>query len=346
MKAFVTGATGLVGTHIVHQLEREGWDIVALHRASSDISELKKCRRVRCAVGDVTDPDSLRRAMPEGVDAVFHAAGSVGNLPRSREGLRYEINQAGTRNVVTVCREKKAGRLLYTSTILSYDFRDGRRVTEDAAPNDWCRDPYIHSKRLGDVEVEKGIEAGLDAVFLHPTVIFGAYDKEAWSKMFLEIQRGLPLPFAPPGGASVCHAAKVGEGHVAAFHRGGRGRHYILSGPDATWLHVAQTIGRILRRPGPKMRLPTPLFKAYGRTEYLVSSLLKREPMLSPHSIYLLSISVYSDSSRAERDLGYRSSSLETMLRDCHQWMVATGRLPALSETGTAAGMEAETTVS
>jgi len=332
MKAFVTGATGFLGTHLVKALERDGWEIIALHRRSSDLRELRKCRRVTLVEGDVLDRAALLRGMPEGVDAVFHAAASVANMPHRLEHTRYAVNQDGTRNIVEASLEKKALRFVYTSTVLTYDFRAARRpFNEDAPPNDWCRDAYIQSKRLADIEVEKGAAAGLDAVFLHPSAMFGAYDKQTWSKMFLEVERGLPLPFAPPAGGSVCHAAPVAEAHVAAYRLGARNRHYILGGPDVTWLEVMREVSALLERPAPVAALPVPVFKLYGWTEFGISSLLRREPMLTPHAIATLSERVYSDSSRAVRELGYRPSSLREMLRDCHRWMIETGMLARAS---------------
>lgn len=51
MKAFITGATGFIGTHIIEELDKDGWEIRALHRSSSNLSELKKCRHVEFALG-------------------------------------------------------------------------------------------------------------------------------------------------------------------------------------------------------------------------------------------------------------------------------------------------------
>jgi len=327
MRAFVTGATGFLGTHLIQALDRDGWEIAALHRPASDVRELRKCKHVELVPGDILDLESLRNGMPDGVDAVFHVAGSVANLPHRLENTRFEVNQTGTRNVVEVCRQKRIGRLVHTSTVLTYDFRAPRPFNEDAPPNAWCQDAYARSKRLADIEVEKGVAAGLDAVFIHPSAMFGSFDKQTWSKMFLELERGMPLPFAPPGSASVCHAPKVAEAHVAAFHTGARNRHYILGGPDVTWLEVMREVALILGRPGPLWRLPTALFKLYGWTEFGVSSLIGREPMLTPHTIEMLSEPVHTDSSRAIKELGYRPSSLHEMLMDCYTWMIEAGML-------------------
>ena len=231
----------------------------------------------------MTERDSLSAAIPGNVDAVVHAAGSVLPLRHQEEHTRYAVNQRGTRNVVEESMKKKARRFIYTSTVLTYDFARGGRVTEEYGPYQG-HDAYMRSKTLADVEVAKGVAAGLDAVFLHPSAIFGAYDKATWSKLFLEVQRGLPFPFSPPGGASVAHMRKVAQTHVEAFSRGRKGEHYILGGPDVTWFDVVQRIARILNRPGVKWTLPSALFLLYGHVEYRLSMWLKRHPMLTTHT--------------------------------------------------------------
>ena len=323
MKAFVTGATGFLGTHVIQNLSKEGWEIIILKRDNSDISEFKELEKIEYALGDITDIESLRNAIPKKIDAVFHIAGSVAHLPHHLEHTRYNINVNGTKNMVDVCLEKKVGRFIYTSTVLVYDFHTKKNFNESAPMNEWCRDPYINSKKLAEEEVVKGLAKGLDAVIMQPSAVFGSFDKATWSKMFLEIERGLPFPFAPLGGGSICHVKMVAEAHVKAFHKGEKGARYILGGPDVSWLEVMQEISKILKKKGPKWKLPTPIFKLYGWSEFLLSTyILKRDPMLTPHSIDILCESVYSDSSLAIKVLGYRSSSVTEMLQDCYDWMV------------------------
>lgn len=329
MKAFVTGATGFLGTHLVQQLDKAGWDIVALVRQGSDLREVRKLAHAEIVYGDILDRPSLEAAMPRGVDAVFHMAASVGLLPHRDEHKRFDVNQQGTKNVVEVALAKDIGRFIYTSTVLTYDFHACRPLTEVASKNLWCEDPYIKSKRLADDEVDKGLAAGLDVVYLHPSAVFGAYDKVTWSKMFREVKRGMPLPFAPPSGGSVCHARPVAAAHVSAYSRAKRGEHYILGGPDVTWLQVMQSIAEILGTPGPRYRTPKLIFKPYGWVEFTVSSLLHREPMLTPHTIDILCEEVFSDSTKAITELGYAPSTLKTMLLDCYEWMVQEGMLAA-----------------
>jgi nucleoside-diphosphate-sugar epimerase len=326
-RAFVSGATGFLGITLTEELWREGWDVTALHRPSSDLTELRRMDGLRFVCGDVTDRESLEKAIPDGVDAVFHAAGSVEKLPHSDERSRYAVNQGGTRNMVEVSLRKNVGRFIHTSTVVTHDFSLGR-VDESTPPNPSRTDHYIRSKREAEIEVERGLESGLDAVVLNPSAIFGAYDKSTWSQMFTEIQRGLPTPFMAPGALSASHMRKVAQAHVQAYHRGRRGERYILGGPDVTILEISQAVARLLGRPGPRWVLPAWLFKAYARVEHRISLSLGREPQFPPHTADTLCYVCLSDSGKAMRELGYDPSSLEEMLRDCHQWMVESGRLP------------------
>jgi dihydroflavonol-4-reductase len=337
MKAFVTGSTGFLGIHLLQELSRGGWEIAAFHRKTSDLTELRGIPGVTFAVGDVLDRESLRRAMPEGVDAVFHAAASVGFLRPGDENDQYAVNQQGTINAIEVALEKKARRFIHTSSILTYDFSDGRWITEVSGPTRRRECAYAYSKLLADQEVEKAVAKGLDAVLLHPSAIFGAHDKATWSKMFREVQRGLHIPLAPPGAATVCHMRKVAQAHVAAFHRGGRGEHYVLGGPDATMMEIISEVARILGRRAPLTVVPGFLFRLFGRIEYRISTLLRVDPMLTPSLADMLCETVLCDSSKAERELGYQPSSLREMLLDCHRWMVGAGMLPARKEADPAA---------
>jgi len=103
--AFVTGATGFVGLNLVEELGRQGWRVIALHRAGADLKYLRRmpAQRVR---GDITDPASLRRVLPEAVDAVFHVAGDT-SLWSRHNAQQDRVNIEGTRNMVAAAFERR-----------------------------------------------------------------------------------------------------------------------------------------------------------------------------------------------------------------------------------------------
>ena len=102
--AFVTGANGFVGLNLVGELLAQGWRVLALHRAGSDTRYLQRMAAERVA-GDVTDAGSVLRAMPRGVDAVFHVAGDT-NLWSRNNAAQDRVNIDGTRHLVGAALER------------------------------------------------------------------------------------------------------------------------------------------------------------------------------------------------------------------------------------------------
>ena len=122
--AFVTGATGFIGMNLVEVLTAAGWEVTALHRRSADIGRLHRFP-VALAEGDVTEPESLGRAIPDGVDAVFHVAAST-SVWRRRDAEQERTNVTGTRYVVAAALERGARRLVHTSSVAAYGSHEGR----------------------------------------------------------------------------------------------------------------------------------------------------------------------------------------------------------------------------
>ena len=116
--AFVTGGTGFLGLNLIEQLIAQDWHVTALHRPGSDIRLLSQFP-VQRVEGDILDPDSLRRAMPQGVDAVFHVAADI-SMWSGHAARQTRINVEGTRNVVEAALQAGAKRLVHTSTWNTY----------------------------------------------------------------------------------------------------------------------------------------------------------------------------------------------------------------------------------
>jgi dihydroflavonol-4-reductase len=322
--AFVSGGAGFLGLNLVEQLVAAGWKVVVFDRASAGVSTLEK-PTFRCVKGDVTDVASCRSAMPEGVDAVFHLAADTSHWSRG-DALQTRINVGGTRVIVSAALERKARRLVHTSSIAAYGFQPGRISEESHSTALDSSINYFRSKRLAEIEVQRGIEQGLDAVILNPANIIGPQDRSGWSRFFGLIERGR-LPGVPPGRASFCHAREVAAAELAAWEQGRCGHHYLLGGADASFLELVQAVGRLLGRPTPNRTTPAWLSKMAGHLALWVSYLTGREPELTPEKARLLSAELVCSSRKAERELGYRPVPLETMLADCHRWLLDQGLL-------------------
>jgi len=323
-RAFVTGSTGFVGLNLVQRLVADGWDVTALHRATSDLTILKTFD-ARRETGEITDAASLHAAIPEGCDVVYHVAGNT-SLWRRRDAEQSRDNVDGTRNVVDACLARGVRRLVVTSSISAYGRVSGTidESTPSLAAESWIN--YQRTKYQAEQIARAAVARGLEVVILQPGGIIGRYDLHSWGRMFFLVRDG-KVNRLPAGVRTFAHVREVVSAHVAAAHRGENGGAYLLAGANASLLDVVREVSRLLGRPAPVREAPTAFVKVAAQVANLASYVTGREPALTPEMADAFGRTLVTTSAKARRDLGYRVESLETMLADCHAWLVATGRI-------------------
>ncbi|KPJ78024.1 MAG: hypothetical protein AMJ54_05505 [Deltaproteobacteria bacterium SG8_13] len=318
--AFVTGGTGFVGRNLIEFLLAEDWQVVALHRRTSNTRPLD-LPGVKLVEGSITDPQSLLKSMPERVDVVFHLAAST-NMWSPRNLQQTEVNVDGTRNVVVAALQRQAGRFIHVSSITAFGFHR-ERITEQTPSNaadSWIN--YMRTKRLGELEVIQAVERGLDAVVVNPASILGPYDRRNWGGIVRQIARG-DIPGLPSGEGSFCHVHSVVQALIAAFKQGGCGKRYLLGGADATYLELAAEVGTLLERRVPQKAMPDWLLRSVARAFLWMSYLSRKEPSLTPEKVAYGTNRLVCSSEKAVRELDYRPVSLKEMLADCIRWLQA-----------------------
>jgi dihydroflavonol-4-reductase len=322
--AFVTGGTGFLGLNLIEQLITQHWQVTALHRPSSDIRLLKRFP-VRRVEGDILEPESLRRAMPQGVDAVFHLAADI-SMWSGHNARQTRINVDGTRQVLEAALEAGAGRLIHTSTWNTYGLEQGE-ISEDLPQlGGGSRANYDRTKFLAEEEVRKGIARGLDAVIVNPSHIIGRYDRKGWAQLIIAAHERW-MPGVPPGAGTFCHAEAVARAHIAAAERGRRGANYLMSGADATFVELFAAINEVTGSRVPLRPLPPALFRVPARLSAAWASITGREPAMTPEGIEVAIARARVTSRRAEEELGYRPAPLGTVVEDCWRWLLAEGLL-------------------
>jgi len=176
MRVFLTGATGLLGSHLAEELVRLGHDVVALVRRGSDARflETRGCDLVE---GDVrADPEELASHMA-GCTHVVHAAALVyasGEWPKVRA-----VNVDGTRNVLRGAADAGVRHAIHVSSVAVYGYTTGpvderTPVDTDLAPGDL----YARSKREAEATA-RGIEEkwGLPITIVRPSAVYGERDR-------------------------------------------------------------------------------------------------------------------------------------------------------------------------
>ena len=319
-RAIVAGGNGFLGLNLISELSSSGWHTTVFDMSLSHLEKLNP-DRTTLILGDITDPESCERAMPEGVDAVFHLAGNTSHW-KLGDDRQTKVNINGTRNMVKAALKRKAKRFVYTSSIAAYGFQPGL-ITEETtsnADNYWIN--YFRTKRQAEIEVHRGIESGLDAVMLNPSNIVGPYDHYGWSRMFRLVNED-KLPGAPPGKASFCHVKEVAKAHISAHERGTTGHNYLLGGSDATWLEFMNEIAVLLGKKTHKKPIPAFVLKTIGQLSLYVSYITKKEPDVTPEKAKLVCSDLICSTEKAVKELDYKVVHLNDMLKDCHQWMIS-----------------------
>lgn len=317
--AFVTGGTGFVGLNLVEHLAQSGWYVTALHRPNSNVTQLEKYS-VRLVEGQIEDKTALWHAFPEDVDAVFHVAGDT-SMWSGHSQRQWRTNVDGTRNMVEAALAKRAKKFIHTSTSGVFGLPESA-FDETALKVGKGGFHYQYSKAMAEEEVLKAVAKGLDAVMLNPANIIGRYDWNSWSQ-FIRRAANRQLPLIPPGSACFCDVGAVVRAHVAAVDKGRAGHNYLLGGDQASYREIVEIVGKLLGRPTNKLVANPVGFRIAGRMLNRISSLTGKEPMITSETGAFLSSNIICRSDKAMRELGYRSVSVESMVKDCIDWMIA-----------------------
>jgi nucleoside-diphosphate-sugar epimerase len=308
--ALVTGATGLVGSHIVDQLLRDGWSVRGLVR--TDNAELRS-RGVETVRGDVLDAASFTAAAA-GRDVIFHTAAAI--TPRGGWEVYRRLNVDGTANAIAAA-EQSGARLLQLSSVAVYGtdarYRGGSNKTDERAP--FAPLPagafYARSKRESEQLVLDAHAAGrIWATAVRPDVIYGTRDRQFVPR----IARLLRTGFAPviAGGRStlaIVHAANVAHGAIrAATNNNAGGEAYNLANDfDVTVRDFfklgAQGLGRRIRLVPIPLALARAAFRAAMGGVRIVSG--GRSSVLSTASLSMITRDNPFTSDRARRELGW-----------------------------------------
>jgi nucleoside-diphosphate-sugar epimerase len=270
--------------------------------------DLRKAGDLRAAgvdvrPGDVTVEESLWAPMT-GVDGVFHVAGWYKVGTRDRENGE-RINVVGTRNVLSVMKELRIPKGVYTSTLAVFGDTHGQLVDEAYRHDGPWLTEYDRTKWVAHYEVaEPMIRKGLPLVIVLPGVTYGPGDTSEVRPTFVRyLQRRLR---AIPRGTAYCwsHVDDVARAHILAMEKGVGGESYIVAGPAHSLAEAFQVAERITGIPPPRIRIPPAVLKALA--------LVSRSERLRD----LAGVTYQGSNAKARRVLGYEPRPLEAGLRE------------------------------
>jgi nucleoside-diphosphate-sugar epimerase len=186
----VTGATGLLGSHIVEQLRRRDLPVRVLVRPGADRTWLET-QGVEFAAGDITDPASLQRAC-RGADAVFHSAAKVGDWGPWDEFQRVTID--GTRNVIAAATAAGVRRLVHISSISVYGYYTDDATIDETWPTAYglYRWAYYSKSKVAAEELAwEAHRAGrIEVAIIRPAWIYGERDRTTIARLYRMLKAG------------------------------------------------------------------------------------------------------------------------------------------------------------
>lgn len=327
----VTGATGLLGSHVAEQLVARGETVRALVRPTSDTGFLESLG-VELLGGDLEDFASLKAAC-QGVDVVYHCAAKVGDWGAWREYQTLSID--ATRKICEACTASGVSRLLYISSISAYGHPAPRAVpiTEDEPLGQdlWVWDHYARAKAIAeDLVWEHSKVTGLPVTVIRPSWLYGPRDRASIPRMVAALRTGkAKLIGSGDNRLNLAYAGNVAEGAIlAANHPDAVGQAYNLSN-DGTitqrgyWDLIADAID------APHVTAQVPFRIVFTAAFFLEAfgKLLRlgRPPLITRYAAWLIGRTCFYSTEKAQAQLGWQPRvGYEEGVQRTVQWYLET----------------------
>lgn len=325
-KTLVTGASGHIGNNIVRLLLREGREVRAMVRGTSNREALAGLD-VEIVEGDIQDAESLKRAL-SGCSVVHHTAAAyrIWSRDPDREIVRPTVD--GTRNLLEAAAQVRVTNIVYVSSAGTVGFTtDGLPLTEGSFHTAPAL-PYIKAK----VEAEKlAMEfcrhTGVRLVLVLPGFVLGPHFYSL-NPSVLQVKNfidpGMPLYFE--GGFSIVDVRDVARGCLLAEELGRSGERYILAGENATIRTLLELLAQITGLPSPRWKAPVGFVRSLASLIELLARVVPFEPPITRSAVQEFGGCYASfDSSKAQQELGYTFRPKEETIYDTVCWLLETG---------------------
>jgi len=309
MNALVTGGGGFIGSALVHELVKTGYNVTSFSR--SDYPEL---REIGVAVkrGDLSDREAVLNSC-EGIDIVFHVAAKAGYWGSYKD--YYETNVRGTVNIINACREKKIKWLIFTSSAsVIFGGTDIEGLDESLPYPSRPLSDYTATKALAEQYVLKANCSSLRTLALRPHIVLGPGDKHIIPRVLAQAREGKLLQIGDGNNKTdISYIDNVVSAHLCSAkaimnNPEVSGKAYFISNgePVVIW----EYINTILKKAGlESINKSVPVRAAFiyaALTElFHIIFIIRKEPRLTRFLVHELSQSHWFNINSARKLLGY-----------------------------------------
>jgi dihydroflavonol-4-reductase len=325
MKALVTGATGFVGAAVVRALVKIGVDVRVLIRRGSDLTNLQPFK-VDGAYGDLRDKASLRQALA-GCQQLYHVAAHYALWARA-PSIFYEVNVAGTKNLMEAAREVGTERIVYCSTIGAIGLpSEGGPGTENTPVSlAQMAGHYKRSKYLAEQEVLRFAKEGLPVVIVNPSAPVGEGDVKPTptGQMIVDFMKGR-MPAYIETGMNIVDVDDVATGHFLAMEKGRVGERYILGCKNLMLYEVFEILSKLTGVKAPRLKLPRLAVLPLAYLNQWLANLTGLPPRIPLEGVKMAKYKMHYDCSKAVRELGLPQTPPEIALEKAVRWFRSHG---------------------
>jgi dihydroflavonol-4-reductase len=320
MLAFLTGATGFVGSHVARALAEQGADLRLLVRSNSNLKNVHDLK-ADLFTGDLRDPASLEKGIA-GCDAIFHVAADYRLWVRDPDEM-YRANVEGTRAILAVARTNKVRRVVYTSSVATMGFT-ANVLADENSPVDLGKmiGPYKRSKFMAEQVAIEAAREGQHVVIVNPTTPVGEHDIKPTptGRIVVDFLKR-KFPAYVDTGLNLVDVKECAHGHIAALEKGRPGERYILGGENLTLKQILDKLAAITGLPSPTIRVPYFVALATGVVDELVTGrILGREPRATIDAVRMGRKKMFVTSAKAEREFGWNVVAVDDALRRAVDW--------------------------
>jgi nucleoside-diphosphate-sugar epimerase len=330
----VTGASGHLGANLVARLLADGEHVRILLQPGVDNSAVDDLD-VERAEGDFRNLESVEVAV-KGCQRVYHCGAMVSTIQGNRDHRRqlFESNVVGTRNILQAAQVHGVTRVVVTGSFSAV----GHHLDDPSAPSDESVPfypfrramPYERTKLLAELECLRAVARGLDVVVATSCAILGPNDflPSRMGRTLCDFANGRLRAYVP-GGFEFVSARDIVSGHQLAMSRGRAGEKYIFSTCFATLDEIVALFERVTGVPRPSRRLPAAMMAAFAA---VASPILSQffpnvRQRLTPGAIRILRMRRHANTSKAQAELGYRPTELESAVEDAYAFFHARGAI-------------------
>ena len=319
MKCLVTGASGFLGTNLVHELVKAGWDVKVIVRQKGNTNYINSLP-IKIIIGEITNQVDLDSACKD-CDVVFNVAGDTSFWKKKFE-IQRKINVEVPTMIADACVKNNVKRLIHTSTVDIFGCNPTGIADEKWTDYNFAKMGYNYSdtKREGEKQVMEYNQKGLEVVVIYPGSMMGPFDFTLqYGRLFFELRDG-KVPGSPAGGASFCHVTEVAKAHIAAALKGTPGEGYICAGINISYKEFFDLICAKFNKKAPGLNMTRWMLVTYGYIMQLISEFTGKAPDIDPGNARYMSINAWYDSSKAIKELDYKLVPVPKLIDDAYNW--------------------------